>query len=218
MKSLFNRSKTVKAIRPLIVLLLFSSCSSIKYIDSWKNSETPTFQPTKLLVVGMTNNLTGRAIFEEKLSAALTEHNINSLKSIDVIDASFTHAEKDETEVNKMVAKLAKDGYDAIMVTAVKGSDEKELYNPDSYTVRNQWSRFGRYYYRYQNVYYTPGYYTKYKVYQIETSIYNINEDDDKSLVWVGSFNLIDPQTITESVNDYVAAIIKQLKREKLLQ
>ncbi|MCK0131628.1 hypothetical protein MWU59_08940 [Flavobacteriaceae bacterium F08102] len=218
MTSILNRSKTVILISTLVVLLLLSSCSSIKYIDSWKNSETLPFQPTKLLVVGMTNNLTGRAIFEEKLTAALTEHKIKSVKSMDVIDASFSHTQKDETEVNKMVTNLSKDGYDAIMVTAVIGSDEKELYNPDSYTVRNQWSRFGRYYYRYQNVYYTPGYYTKYTVYQIETSIYNINEDDDRSLVWVGSFKITDPQTITKTVNNYVSAIIKQLKREKLLQ
>ena len=79
------------------------------------------------------------------------------------------------------------------------------------------WYRFGRYYYRFQRVYYTPGYYNDYKVYHVETSIYNIEEDTEKSLVWVGTLNIVDPYSITTTVNDYVARITNQLEREGII-
>jgi hypothetical protein len=54
-------------------------------------------------------------------------------------------------------------------------------------------------------------------VYHVETSIYNINENEDKSLVWVGTRDIVNPQTITTTVKENVASIIKQLEREKLI-
>jgi len=34
----------------------------------------------------------------------------------------------------------------------------------------------------------------------------------------VGAINLVDPQTINATVNDYVTSIIKQLEKEKLIK
>ncbi len=201
----------------LIGVILLSSCSSAKLVSSWKNKEISTFQPQKLLVVGMTQNLTGRATFEEELSKAFIKHNINTYKSIEVIDASFSHTQQDKTQINKMVAKLSKDGFDAIVVSAVKGVEKIERYKPNYYNINYDWNRFGLYYHRFQDIYYSPRYYDKYEVYHIETAIYNINEKENRSLVWVGSFDVVDPQNITSTVKDYVAAIMKQLKYENLI-
>ena len=118
-----------------------------------------------------------------------------------------------------MIKELAKQGFDTVVITSVKGIDERVDYQTEYYTsIGYRWSRFGRYYYRYQDIYYSPQYYESYKVYNVETAIYNINADDTKSLVWVGALNLVDPQTITSTINDYVDKIIKQLEREKLIK
>ena len=63
----------------------------------------------------------------------------------------------------------------------------------------------------------TRGYYNDYRVYHVETSIYNIKEDEDKSLVWVGSFDIVDPSSISATVNDYVERIVRQLEKEGLV-
>ena len=61
-------------------------------------------------------------------------------------------------------------------------------------------------------------YYNEYTVYHVETSIYNINEDERKSLVWVGAIDLVDPQTISSTVKNYVSRIIEQLEYENLIK
>jgi len=202
----------------IIGVLIITSCSSTKFIDSWKNEEISSFKPQKLLVVGMTENLTARKIFEEELKGAFKHRNIYAEESIVFFDESFTNSKRNENEIDEMIQEVSEEGFDAVIITAVKGVDEKRNYSSNYYTVGYRWSHFGHYYFRFQDVYYTPEYYESYKVYNIETSIYNINEEENKSLVWVGSFNLINPQTISTTVKDYVAKIIKQLEREKLIK
>ena len=69
----------------------------------------------------------------------------------------------------------------------------------------------------YQDVYFIEGYYNNYNVYNIEATLYDIKVDDDKSLVWVAAFNIIDPESINTSVNDYVKEIIKSLQAESFI-
>jgi hypothetical protein len=209
----------MKRIVLFLGMLLLSACSSTKFVDSWKNNEISSFEPKKVLVVGITDNLTARKIFEEKLKNAFVLRNIYAVESTDILDDGFSSSKKSEEEIDKMIEKIAKEGFDTVVITSVKGVDERVDYHREYYPyIGYRWSRFGRYYYWYQDIYYTPQYYDSYKVYNIETAIYNINEDDTKSLVWVGALNLVDPQSITSTVNDYVNKIIKQLERENLIK
>ncbi len=202
----------------LLVFFLLVSCSSTRFVDSWKNPEINRFEPNKLLVVGMTDNLTARRIFEEQLRIALSRRGINASESSEIIDASFTNSKKTEDEIAAMKDELIEDGFDAVIITAVIGVDERRSYRSGYYTFGySRWYRFGRYYYRFQDVYYTPGYYQDYRVFHVETSIYNFKEDEDRSLVWVGTFDIIDPSGITSTVNDYVNRIIHQLEEEGLI-
>lgn len=210
----------MKKIVVLLVLLTMWSCSSTKFVDSWKNDEIAVFEPQKLLVIGITDNLTAKKIFEEELKNAFLNRNLNTFESSEVFDVSFSESPKSQEEVDAMTEKLLENGFDAVVITAVKGVDDRRQYHSGYYNVGFHWRRFGRYYYRFQNIYYTPGYYDNYKVYHIETSIYNIKEnvDENKSLVWVGSFDIVNPYDMTATIDDYIERIVVQLEREGLIQ
>lgn len=202
----------------IISLFIICSCSSTRFVDSWKNPEIITFNPEKVMVVGITNNLTARKIFEEELSHAFMNRNINAIQSTSILNDNFTSSRKSEEEINNFVQKISKQGFDAVVITSVKGVEKKRNYYNNYHTFGVRWARFGKYYYLYQDIYYNPNYYEEYKVYHVETSIYNINEEDGKSLVWVGALDLVNPRTITPTVNDYVSRIIKQLEHEKIIK
>ncbi|MFC4634630.1 hypothetical protein ACFO3O_11965 [Dokdonia ponticola] len=207
----------MKNIILLLGIIMLSGCSSIRVVDSWKNEDVLFFKPQKLLVVGVTNNLTARKIFESRLKEEFQKRNINAFESSEIIDVSFTDSKKTEEEINTMIQGLSEKGFDAIIISAVKGVDDKRNYSRGYYTIDYRWRRFGRYYYYYQDIYYNPDYYNEYKIYHVETSIYNINENDDKSLIWVGALDLVDPQGIYKTVDDYVVVIINRLEEEGLI-
>lgn len=205
----------MKTISHLLVLLfLLFSCSSTRMVDSWKSSEYTNYHPRKILIVGITQNLTARKLFEQQLKKELIKAGVIATESYEVFESTFTNSKQTEEEIQNEVKKLTNEGFDAVLISAVKGVNEKVSYAQSSYRANYYWRRFGRYYYLYQDVYFDPGYYNKYKVYHIESSLYNLKENNDKSLVWVASFNIYDPQTITSTVKDYVKAIIASLKKE----
>ena len=207
----------MKKILLISLTILLSSCGSMRVVDSWKNSEVLFFKPQKLLIVGVTDNLTARKIFESKLKNEFQNRNINALESTEVFDVSFTGEQQTESEIQTMIAGLSEKGFDAVIVSVVKGVDDRRNYTEGYYTVGYNWTRFGRYYYRYQDIYYTPGYYNEYSVYHVETTLYNINEKSDKSLLWVGAIDMYDPEDISQTVDEYVRVLMKQLEKENII-
>ncbi len=207
----------MKKILLISLAILLSSCGSMRVVDSWKNSEVLFFKPQKLLIVGVTDNLTARKIFESKLKTEFENRNINAVESAEVFDATFTDSQQTESKIQEMIDGLSEKGFDAVIISVVKGVDDKRNYTQGYYTVGYNWTRFGRYYYRNQDIYYTPGYYSAYSVYHVETSLYNINEKSDKSLLWVGAIDLYNPESISRTVNEYVSVVMKQLEKENVI-
>jgi hypothetical protein len=54
-------------------------------------------------------------------------------------------------------------------------------------------------------------------VYHIETSIYDLKSKTKKSLIWVGSYDIVNPQNISKTVDNYVKAILTSLESEGLI-
>lgn len=199
------------------LLLLVLSCSSTRMVDSWKSQEYNNYRPKKVLIVGVTENLTARKKFESQLKIELKNRGVNAVESYDVFTPTFTSLKQTEEDIQKEVEKIHNNGFDAVLISAVKGVNEKTTYTGDRFVTDYYWRRFGRYYYLYQDVYFDRGYYNKYKIYNIEASLYNLKENNDKSLIWVASYNIVDPSTINTTVNDYVKAIIKSLENEGII-
>ena len=207
----------MKIILSVLTVLFLVSCSSTKIVDTWTNQEHLNYKPKKVLIVGVTENLTARKLFESKLKDEFTARGINAVESYNVFKPTFTNAKQTEEEIDEEVKRVSNNGFDSVLISAVKGVDEKVTYSGDAYRTNYYWRRFGRYYYLYQDVYFDRGYYEKYNVYHIEASLYNLKENNDKSLVWVASYDIVDPNTINTTINDYVNAIIKSLEKENII-
>lgn len=207
----------MKIILSVLTVLFLVSCSSTRIVDTWTNQEHLNYKPKKVLIVGVTENLTARKLFESKLKDEFTARGINAVESYNVFKPTFTNAKQTEEEIDEEVTRVSNNGFDSVLISAVKGVDEKVTYSGDAYRTNYYWRRFGRYYYLYQDVYFDRGYYEKYNVYHIEASLYNLKENNDKSLVWVASYDIVDPNTINTTINDYVNAIIKSLEKENII-
>ena len=207
--------------KKLIYFFLFSlliGCSSTRLVNSWKNPDIQNFNPKKLIVVGMTQNLNGRTLFEQKLKDELSLRGINTIKSLEIFNPDFTHSKKTEEDIKEIVKVLNKKGVDAVLVTAVKGIENKKIEHRGYYNIDYRYNRFRNYYFIYQDIYYQPSYYDKYKIYHVESSLYNINSDSERTLIWTGYIDLIDPSAVDKTVNSYVTEVIKCLEKEQLIK
>ena len=81
----------MKSIFYPFILLIMASCSSTRMVDSWLNNDYANYQPKKVLIVGITDNLTARKIFEQRLKNEFTKRgiqifNATSNSFLDVFD------------------------------------------------------------------------------------------------------------------------------------
>ena len=207
----------MKSFYYIVALLLLTSCSTARMTDTWVNKEYTNYQPKKVLIVGLTDNLVARKMFEEQLKTELINRGIDAVESYDVFKPTFTSLKQTEEDIENEVKRISNEGFDAILISAVKGIDEKVSYSGDTYRRDYYWRRFGRYYYLVQDVYLIEGYYNEYEIYHIEASLYNLKENNDKSLVWVASYDIVDPKRINTTVTNYVTAIIKSLEEKRII-
>ena len=208
----------MKSVVIFLFVFMLASCSSTRYVDSWRNEALSSeFKPGKILVMAMTENLTGRSIFEEQLQSALKERGLQAEVSYGIVDNAFTQSKRSESEIEAMVEELSSKGYDAVIISSVRGIENKLQYSPGYGNIHYYWGRFGRYYYVYQDIYVRPDYAAEYQVYHAETAIYNLGDATENELVWVGSFDITSPISIRKTVDDYVQSLMRILEKDRLI-
>ncbi|GAL65811.1 hypothetical protein [Jejuia pallidilutea] len=208
--------RTYKLIYLLVVLILYN-CASTRLTESWKNPNYSTYTPKKVLVIGVTPNLEARSAFEFKLKSELNAREIIALQSAVVFEASFKDSKQTEADIEKQLDVLRSKGLDAILVSVVKGVENKQSYASESSKTDYHLRRFSPYYLLYQEAYYNQNYYSSYNVFHIETSLYSLKSNSDKSLVWSGSYDIVDPKDVTKTIDKYVEVVIKSLEKEKII-
>ena len=157
----------MKFIIIIILGLLTVSCSTTELVENWKNPDIDSYNPSKVLLVGMTSNVEARQQFEKQLQDEYASRGIESVMSLELFEPSFTTESED--------------------------------------------------YLKYQDVFYNPDYYEEYTVYHTETSMYCIWPTKERKLIWKGYIDVMDPASISETVNDYVRLIIVVLEEQKLI-
>lgn len=198
----------------VLVVLLFFNCSSTSLTKRWTNPSYPNFVPKNILVIGVTPDIEVRKAFEFKLIRELNAREVNALQSHVVFERSFQDSKKTEAEIEAQLDKLLDAGYDAILISVVKGVENNESYSGKSSKLDYRLRKFIGYYLAYQDAYFNQEYYDRYNVYTIETLLYSLKSDSDKSRVWSSTFDIVDPNNIQKSTNNYVKVVIKALEKE----
>ena len=80
----------------IFVLALLVSCSTARVTDSWINNDYTNYQPNKILIIGLTDNLSGRTLFEEQLKKELSNRGIEAVESYKVFKPTFTSSKQTE--------------------------------------------------------------------------------------------------------------------------
>src|SRR5690606_11374468 len=136
----------MKLFYSIVILCTLVSCSSARMTDSWKSDDYANYQPKKVLIVGITDNLTARKIFEQSLKEKLLKRNVLAVESSLVFEKDFMDSKQTQERIDKEVNRFVSEGYDAVLISAVKGVDNEVSYSGKQFLSGYYWHRFGRYY------------------------------------------------------------------------
>tara|TARA_R110000868_G_scaffold346902_3_gene608011 strand:- start:1598 stop:2215 length:618 start_codon:yes stop_codon:yes gene_type:complete len=189
----------------------------VDLIENWKNPDIDFFESNKVLIVGMTPNFEVRHQFEKQLKDEYEARGIEAVMSLDIFEPDFTIEKQSGKDINRIENILIANNFDAVLFTKVIGVEDKIAYkeNYDDYDETH--IKFKEDYLKYQDIYYNPDYYNEYTVYHTETSLYCICPTKDRELIWKGYIDITDPQSVDETVNDYVRLVIVVLEEQNLI-
>ncbi|NNE76297.1 MAG: hypothetical protein HKN31_04410 [Pricia sp.] len=203
------------------IMLLFTvvilGCSSAELVENWKNPDIVIFNANKVLLVGMTYNDEARLNFESKLKKEFDNRGIEAMRSLDVFDVGFTVSQRTEKELDKVEQSLLDKDFDAILLTKIVGSESRQSFRKTINQLYNSRDGFNEDYRRNQEIYYDDAYYENYTVYNAETSLYCICVGKERSLIWRGSVDIIDPKNIEKTVDDYVKLVVIAMEEQDLI-
>jgi hypothetical protein len=166
----------------------------------------------KIMVVAVTENTRNRLIFEREFVEAFKKIGVEAVASVDV-----TSSEEKSNEA-VILAEARKRGISMILVTHLIGVEDKEVYHPpttQAVPVRGYHNRFNSYYPRVYEYVHEPGYYTQHKNVNLETNLY---ETRTEKLIWSVTSETIDPKSVNKIIESLSNEVIKNLRKNNLLE
>ena len=201
----------------LLLMIALMGCSSATLVENWKNPDIVIFDANKVLLVGISSDQEARVSFESELKREFEKRKVEAIRSIDVFDINFTESERTEKELDEFEQQLLDKDFDAILLTKIIGSESRQRLKKSVNELYNSQDGFNEDYRRSQDIYYDDEYYDDYTVYHAETSLYCICFGKERSLIWRGSIDIMDPKDIEKTIDDYIELVIVAMKEQDLI-
>ncbi len=203
-------NKSIRLLVLLSVVFVLTACATTHLVSTWQTKKT--VEPLKkILVIGVSDKMTNRRLFEDIFSKNLEKAGVKAR-------ASYLDLPNSKAITRETVEALVKGSdYDAVLVTHYEGTNEQMVYQPGTtygsygYTNPNYWGH-------YNNVYstvYSPGYYVNYKYVYLQTRIFSVKDGD---VIWSARSETTNSNNIAKSIRELSEAVIKSLKSSGLIK
>ncbi|MFP2997557.1 hypothetical protein ABN763_16685 [Spongiivirga sp. MCCC 1A20706] len=208
--------KTIKTLLGLLIVLFFTSCSTVRVTDMWKEEGQVTIKNKRILVVSNTDSKLVRINFEEDMTCRLIDEGFDSVESYKLFPDLNTDEPLNKQEEDKLIKTVKDKGFDVVIQS--KLIDEQEYQRVVQNTQTNSITR--PIYYRYRgrlhvgfyDTFYTTSYPTQVKgtKYIMETVVYDLTKPKDQ-LVTIVNSEVHNPQTLKRTSKDFSKEVVKQL-------
>ena len=190
----------------MAVLLLASCAARSKLFATWKEPDARSGPYRKVAVFALAQNEQTRAIAEDAFVRRLPKRT----------EGFASHAilpREIEGDVDKVVTKLKAEGIDGAVVMRLIEENNAVVYDPGSFS--RPYYSFHNFYGGVWSSYHDPGYLTTEIAVRVESAFYSVA---DEKRVWTGYSQTLNPSSAQVVIDDVVRLVVKELKREGLVQ
>jgi hypothetical protein len=192
-------------------LAILAANAGTKLVGTPTGEKAQEALPKKILVLAVASDPITRAAFEDVIAGELSLRGATAVAS----HLSFPELPK---ERGPFEAQLKAEGFDAVTVSRLVGSDAKVKVKEGhtSYSTTYQgmdW--WGGYWYTYQEVF-VPGYLETETRVRARTELWRTSGTGGR-LAWSGTSETLDPRTAAQAAREVGAAVAKALAKAKLI-
>ena len=194
----------------LTSLLLMIACAPTKFASVWKN-DSYTGGPLKsVMVVGVSENLKNRKMFEDVFTEKFKKTGTDAVPSYSAI-LTFKDLNKD-----RVLNEAEKLGINTILVTQLLGVEEENVfYDPLDYDPYKGRAALGRHFAGASKYAHSMESYTKMESVRLLTNLY---QRETEELLWTSVTETLRPESVKEVIDSLSSAIMQSLRKNKLVK
>ncbi len=106
----------------LLILVLFSSCSSVKLMDSWKSADFQAVKSSKILIAAKSPDLEVRKSYEIAIANQLKNQGIDAVEMHKIFPDFEEKENPTEEEVAEIIKQFDAEGITSVLVTSLKNT------------------------------------------------------------------------------------------------
>lgn len=230
--NIYTYMKHWNLISLLFVLLLFSSCSRVKVLSTWKSDDRPGVKDKNILVVARTANQEVRYAFENAITDELVANGLNATPSYKQFPLLLPDEKMSEDRNEEIRELLENAGYNAVVLSVLKDYEEitrsmvAEGYEASvnyGYIDAPTYMGWGFYvYFIHPLAYSTEDVYVEEtgedmitsRIFVLETAAFNLDQPEKEQLVTVVRAQVENPQGAAATAVDYAKSIVKGVKKQ----
>jgi hypothetical protein len=193
----------------LMIFFLISCSTQTKPLNTWKDSSYTGGYLTTVMVVGISDKLADRTMFEDLFAKLFEKNGVKAISAIAVAPG------KNDIDKETIKAEAKKHGVEAVFVTHLMGVKEKTVYHPPPVGAHPYYGSFSSYYPSVYAYTHYPGYYTQHELVRLESNLYEVATE---KLTWSFQSETIDPQNIKDVVDSLGKVVMAALRKDGLLK
>jgi len=189
-------------------LFLLAACSTTQLTSVWRDSEYQGPPLEKIVVIGVSNEISARRVFEDEFSAALNQAGIQAIPGYRLLP------EKPDRPVEQLRAAIAENQADGILVARTVRTERRTEYSPGSIMVMpaigypNFWGFYGAAAFVTEPKIYT------YDVVTIETNLWSAKGGH---VLWSALSETTDPSNVHRLTTSLSRLVIQALQEQNLI-
>lgn len=184
-----------------VATLTVVSCGTTRVVTTWQAPEARPIAFTNLLALVLAPEESTRRVAEDAIC--------RQARAAPCTPSYRVIPDVERRNTEQVRARVQRAGFDGVVVFHIVRADETVTYVPPTFYP----SFWGYYGYAYPLVA-SPGSVRTDTVVRVETSIYALRDD---RLLWVGSTETLNPDSVDELVEDIAGAVRRELERGGLI-
>lgn len=192
-----------------LTFFALTGCETTRISSSWKD---PAYHghPRRIMVIGMTKQVTNRRVFEDEFVRLIKAAGTDAVASYTVLSGKL------DTDHTAITAVMKRQEADAVLITRLLEIKTENIYVPgtmDTLPMRyDSWS----YHYRFgYDMIYSPGYMAEETYAVVETSLYNTTDD---KLLWSAKSKTEIKGSDHQQIKSIVKALVTEMTEQQLLK
>jgi hypothetical protein len=195
----------------IITVMVTPLLARTKIVHRWVLTDQPMPKLRKILVIAVLENYLIRQEFEDEMERLLARSNIEGIRSHMVLPP------RNEMMEGELKQRIKEASYDAVLVIRPKAFRKetvevgtKTIYIPPT-TYQSLWPYWDMAFKQFS----AKGSYLKENT--IVSAEFNLYRTNDEALLWSGETDTVYSENFTKLAKEYAGALVKQLKKDKVI-